>query len=70
VDRLWCDQRPADVESDLRVRKKWYVAWVAEVVAAVEERGHPTGRGTHLLGAERFVPDVEEIAECVGALDR
>jgi hypothetical protein len=40
------------------------------VVAAVEERCHMTVRGADLLGAERFVPDVEEIAECVGALDR
>jgi hypothetical protein len=70
LDRLWCYQGPADVELDLGVRKKWYVAWVAEVVAAVEERGHVTGRGADVLATERFASDIEEIAERGGALDR
>jgi hypothetical protein len=55
---------------DLRVRKKRYAARVANVMAAVEERGHVTGRGTDSLTAEWFVPDVEEVAERVRALDR
>jgi hypothetical protein len=36
---------------DLRVRKKRYAARVAKVMAAVEERGHVTGRWADSLTA-------------------
>jgi hypothetical protein len=60
LDRLWPDHRPANVELDLRMCAKRNVAWVAEVVAAVEERGHVPARradplGTKLRGEEDSV---------------
>jgi len=44
LDRLRADKRMTDVELNLRVGEKRNVAWIAEVVAAVEESGHVTPR--------------------------
>ena len=70
LDRLRSDERTADVELDLRVCDERNVTRVAEVVAAVEERDHVPGRRADSLWTQRLVPDVEEVAERVGALDR
>src|SRR5207253_7263662 len=45
-------------------------AWVAREGVAVEVGGDGAGRRAHAARAERLAPDVEVVAERVGALDR
>src|SRR5256714_2866393 len=69
-DLLRRHERTADLELDLRVRKEWNLAWVAGEDASVEERGNTPVDGTDFLTIEGLAPDVEELAERVGPVDR
>jgi imidazole glycerol-phosphate synthase subunit HisF len=69
-DLLGLDKRRADLELNLGVRVQRDVTRVALVHLPVVDGHHvPLGRAD-LVRAERLAPDVEEVAQRVGALDR
>src|SRR5437764_7375097 len=69
-DSFGCDQRVAHLEFDLTMCEERDLARAAGEDASVEECGHRSTRGSDPMTAQWLVPDVEELAERVGALDR
>jgi imidazole glycerol-phosphate synthase subunit HisF len=69
-DLLGLDERRADLELNLGVRVQRDVTRVALVHLPVVDGHHvPLGRAD-LVRSQRLAPDVEEVAQCVGALGR
>jgi imidazole glycerol-phosphate synthase subunit HisF len=69
-DLLGLDERRADLELNLRVRVQRDVTRVALVHLPVVDGHHvPLGRAD-LVRAERLAPDIEKVAQRVGAVDR
>ncbi len=58
---------PGYFELNLSAREEWNRAWVAREAASVEEGCDVPARGTDLVAIELLPPDVEELAERVGA---
>jgi hypothetical protein len=55
---------------NLGVREEWDLARIAGEDSSVEERRDASVRGTDVVAIEALPPDVEELAEPVGALYR
>jgi imidazole glycerol-phosphate synthase subunit HisF len=69
-DLLRRHQRRADLKLDLRVRGQRDVTRVALEDLPVVDSRHVPARRADLVRAERLAPDVEEVTQGVGALDR
>jgi imidazole glycerol-phosphate synthase subunit HisF len=69
-DLLRLHERRADLKLDLRVRGQRDVTRVAQEDLPVVDGHHVPARRADLVRAERLAPDIEEVAQRVGALDR
>src|SRR6266702_7151118 len=69
-DAFRCDERPADLQLDLRMGVQRNVTWIGLVPLPVINGDYRPGGRAHPVRAQGLAPHVEEIAQGEGAVNR